>query len=98
MGVPDLFDANFGAAQHGILIIDLIGTFLSEIKHNIYFEVDEGGCSSFNNLEPSSENTNQIIIHHRLHEFKCNRPFLFMIHDNVNEVVLFLGKYTGANI
>ena len=26
-------------------------------------------------------------------EFFCDRPFLFMIHDNVQNNILFLGKY-----
>jgi len=27
-------------------------------------------------------------------EFRCNRPFIFIIHENVANGVLFVGKYT----
>ena len=26
-------------------------------------------------------------------EFRCNRPFLFLIHDNIHKNILFFGKY-----
>ena len=27
-------------------------------------------------------------------EFKCNRPFIFIIHSKQNNAIIFLGKYT----
>ena len=30
-------------------------------------------------------------------EFVCDRPFLFMIHDNPHNNILFLGKYVKPN-
>jgi len=33
----------------------------------------------------------------QIHEFNCNRPFLFAIHDNVHKNILFFGKYAKPN-
>ena len=30
-------------------------------------------------------------------EFVCDRPFLFIIHDNAQNNILFLGKYVKPN-
>jgi serine protease inhibitor len=29
--------------------------------------------------------------------FKCNRPFLFFIHDNQTHMILFFGKFEGTD-
>ena len=32
-----------------------------------------------------------------IHEFNCNRPFLFSIHDTDRKNILFFGKYARPN-
>ena len=32
-----------------------------------------------------------------VHEFNCNRPVLFAIHDNVHDNILFFGKFVKPN-
>ena len=66
------------------------GLFISNIIHQNTIEICEEGTEAasvtgalltptMNDLPPT--------------DFKCNRPFLFIIHDTINNRILFFGKY-----
>ena len=61
------------------------------IVHKAIINVDEAGV----NVKESSAIFNYPINNLTFNspvEFHCNRPFLFIIHDNLNKNIIFLGK------
>ena len=89
MGAPGAFDqvkANFkGISDIGS------GLYISKVLHKAFVEVNEEGTEA-------AAATAAVAMKKRLKtspsqpfEFKCDRPFLFIIHDNRS--VLFMGKY-----
>ncbi len=85
------FDA--GAADFGNISENANGLFISKVIHQAFVDVDEDGteaaaatavvmmlrCALFGPLEDPIE-------------FVCNRPFLFIIHEKIQNNVLFIGK------
>ena len=69
--------------------------FISKVIHQTFINVDEKGTEAaaatmammmcYSSYEP--ERVDPI-------DFKCNRPFIFVIHDQENNGILFIGKYT----
>ncbi len=68
--------------------------YLSKVMHQTFISVDENGTEAAASTavqigltsvyEPDDE---EII------EFKCDRPFMFVIHETVKNGVLFIGKF-----
>ena len=91
LGAPEAFDqykANFRE------ISDISsGLYISKVLHKAFVDVNEEGteaaaatgaimmtrCMPMREIPPI--------------EFKCDRPFLFAIHDKLSGNVLFMGKY-----
>ena len=88
--MTDAFDE--GKADFRLMIDDYKGLYVSAVVHQSVVEVNEEGteaaaatavvmmkrCAMFS---PPPE------------EFKCNRPFLFVIHETQNNGILFMGKF-----
>ncbi len=89
MGAPNAFDqlrADFSGMASDT------GLFISNVIHKAVVDVSEEGTEaaaatgvvmkkrSLEIMEPPEE-------------FKCNRPFLFFIHEKQSNGVLFMGKY-----
>ena len=68
------------------------GLYISKAFHQAVVEVNEEGteaaAATYVIMVPRSSRE-QI----RTNMFICNRPFLFVIHDNANGGILFIGKY-----
>jgi serpin B len=90
MGASDAFDAR---ADFTGINKDPTGLYISKVIHKAVVEVNEEGTEAAAatavimmtrcmRIEPPPE------------EFKCDRPFIFLIHDNQDNTVLFLGKYS----
>ncbi len=95
LGAPHAFDevnANFNGITNNVN-----GLFISKVIHQAVVEVNEEGteaaaatavvmmkrCAMIN-LPPE--------------EFKCNRPFLFVIHDLRKNGILFIGKFMKPDV
>jgi serine protease inhibitor len=95
MGASDLFNMNL--ADLSGMNLDKNILYVSSILHKSFLEVNEEGteaavvtcvCSMFNkSCFPSSIDA----------LFKCDRPFLFFIHDNQFKTILFMGKCSTPN-
>ena len=71
---------------------DPAGLYISAVVHNAVIEVNEEGSEAAAATGVIME-TNCFQILPEPFEFKCNRPFLFVIHDTNKHAVLFYGKY-----
>lgn len=91
MGASDAFDE--ARADFTGINKDPSGLYISKVIHKAVVEVNEEGTEAAAatavimmtrcaRIEPPPE------------EFKCDRPFIFLIHDNQDNTVLFLGKYS----
>jgi serpin B len=93
MGAPDAFDA--AADFSGINGIP-DGLHISKVLHKAVIEVNEEGTEA-------AAATAVImmkrcaVVRNPPQEFVCNRPFIFIIHDNKNHSILFIGKYEKPN-
>ena len=88
MGAPDAFDEAradlSGISKHSS------GLYISKVIHKAVVEVNEEGTEAAAATAVRGLKGNR----RSPPEFKCNRPFIFLIHDNQDNTVLFLGKYS----
>ena len=68
------------------------GLHISKVIHKAIVEVNEDGTEAAAATAVISELTSGG--KHVPQEFKCNRPFLFFIHDNKSHTILFMGRYS----
>ena len=69
------------------------GLYISKVHHQAVVEVNEEGTEA-------AAATDAHMFHYswiRTNMFICNRPFLFVIHDNANGGILFIGKYINPS-
>ena len=71
---------------------DWKGLFISDAVHQAVVEVNEEGTEAAA-ATAQTFSSRMALIEFPPVEFKCNRPFLFIIHDKINGGVLFMGKY-----
>jgi serpin B len=81
------FDAS--KAEFSNMSEDPIG--ISKIYHKTYFEINEVDTSQ--TTIPSMPYVDSEGIEENPIDFVCNRPFLFLIHDDEYENIYFVGKY-----
>ena len=89
LGAPDAFDSL--KADFGGISDDSAGLFISKVVHKAVIEVNEEGT------EAAAASAVVMVKRCALvldipEEFKCNRPFLFVIHDKKTNGILFFGK------
>ncbi|KAK4312101.1 hypothetical protein Pmani_016455 [Petrolisthes manimaculis] len=89
MGVTDMFSTQ-KANLTGFVVQNLL---VSKIIHKSFVNVDEGGT------EAAAATVRKLrfrSIHKRPPlpiQFHCNRPFIFLLRDNVTKNLLFMGSY-----
>ena len=71
---------------------------ISNVIHQAFVEVNEEGteaaaATAMFMIECTCINTRKVAPY----EFICDRPFIFMIHENEKNTVLFIGKLTKPN-
>jgi len=85
MGMATAF--NSGAANfNGIADVSPLNLYISEVKHKTFIRVDEEGT------EAAAVTSVGIGITSAPPSFLVNRPFVFIIHERVSGVNLFMGK------
>jgi serpin B len=68
--------------------------FISSVIHQAVVEVNEQGTEAAAATAVIMTRCMAMPISHEvIHDFICDRPFMFFIHDNTNKCVLFVGKY-----
>jgi serpin B len=67
--------------------------YISKVIHQAVVEVNEQGTEAAAATAVVMVKRMAMITQEVIHEFKCNRPFMFFIHDNTNKCLLFAGKY-----
>ena len=91
LGCPDPFDpkaADFGG------IASEPGLFISNVIHKAYVEVNEKGteAAAVTVVAVAKGASCSTASAPRAVEFRCNRPFLFVLHDVQRGIVLFIAK------
>lgn len=89
LGAQDAFDEQ-KADFSGIKIED-DGLHISKVIHKAVVEVNEEGTEAA--AATAVVMMTRCMVMEFPEEFRCNRPFLFIIHDNDRKTALFIGKY-----
>ena len=89
MGAPDAFDDKL-ADFTGIKSAN-DGLHISNVIHKAIVEVNEEGTEAA--AATAVVMMTRCAVLDFPVEFKCNRPFLFFIHDNKHQTILFMGRY-----
>lgn len=71
------------------------GLHISKAFHQAVVEVNEEGTEAA--AATAMMMGVRMMVIQEPHELNCNRPFLFIIHDNIHNNILFFGKYTKPN-
>ena len=65
---------------------------ISNIVHQTFIDVNEEGTEATGATIISFDILSLIL---DPQEFKCDRPFMFFIHDTISKAILFIGKYNS---
>ncbi|XP_069179926.1 leukocyte elastase inhibitor-like [Procambarus clarkii] len=87
LGIRDLFNGSLADLSQFSVNKELV---VSKTIHKAFVEVNEEGT------EAAASTAVVAVVRsgfNRAHSFVCNRPFLFLIHDNQTKNVLFMGAY-----
>ena len=71
--------------------------FISDIIHQTFIEVNENGteaaAATVVHMALGAFFDNSVSL-----EFKCDRPFMFIIHETLGNGILFIGKLMNPNL
>lgn len=86
LGAPDAFgnQADFTGIDNNL--------FISKVIHKAIVDVNEEGTEAAAATAVVMRTKSMAI--ERVPEFRCNRPFIFFIHDHKNQSILFMGRYS----
>lgn len=90
-GVTDAFDEC--KADFRLMTDDYKGLVISKVIHQSVVEVNEEGAEAAAATAVVMMKRCAIAFSPPPEEFKCNRPFLFVIHETQNNGILFMGKF-----
>lgn len=86
LGVEELFELEADLS----IISDIKPLFVSDVIHKAVIEVNEEGTEAATVTEITVNTTSMPIEEPPV--FIVNRPYMFVIYDEVEEVILFIGK------
>ena len=72
--------------------------FISDILHQTFIEVNENGTEAAAATVVQMQLTSFIDEPEDVIEFKCDRPFMFIIHETLGNGILFIGKLMNPNL
>jgi serpin B len=85
----DLHEANFSGMTTG----GKNDLFISSVFHQTFLEINEEGCeaaAATSRMKTARKSTAARV---EVIEFRCNRPFIFIIHLKSNKCILFMRKF-----
>lgn len=91
LGAGDAFDQ--GKANFKGMTDDPRGLYVSKVVHKAVIEVNEEGTEAAAATAVIMMTRCAVLHDVPPEEFKCDRPFLFVIHDKHHNTILFMGKY-----
>jgi serine protease inhibitor len=71
--------------------------FISNIIHQTFIEVNENGTEAAATTVVQMQIGSSFTVRDPI-EFKCDRPFMFIIHESIGNGILFIGKLMNPNI
>ena len=94
LGAESAFN-NSKADFTDIAIVDPYRLFISNVIHKAVIEVNEKGteAAAASAVMMQKDCSGIGFNFETTEEFKCNRPFLFIIHETQDSGILFIGKY-----
>ena len=95
LGATDAFDE--GKADFSGIAPDRGGLCISNVFHKSFVEVNEEGSEAAAATAVVLKMKGGGRVVEQIHDFNCNRPFLFAIRDNEHKNILFFGKYAKPN-
>ena len=95
MGITDAFDES-KADFSGMADKDQAQLYVSGVLHKAVIEVNEEGTEAAAASAVIMANRAMVMEPH-IDEFRCNRPFIFFIHNTKDNSILFIGKYSKPN-
>ena len=91
LGAPDAFN-EVAADFSGIKSVN-DDLHISNVIHQAIVEVNEEGTEAAAATAVVKKAICSVVMERPI-EFRCNRPFLFFIHDNKHHTILFTGRYS----
>jgi len=92
LGATHAFDEE--KADFSLISPDSKGLYISKVIHQAVVDVNEEGTeAAAATAVVMMKRCAAISFNFPPEEFKCNRPFLFVIHEKENNGILFIGKY-----
>jgi serpin B len=68
------------------------GLYISKVVHQAVVDVNEEGTEAAA-ATAAIMMTRAAVMEYPPEEFKCDRPFLFVIHEKVHNSILFMGRF-----
>lgn len=87
LGIQDLFDASKVDLTG---MTDSTGVAISDVIHKAFIDVNEEGTEA---AAATAMISRMMIMPMGEVQFVCDRPFLFLLTDNLSGLVLFIGRY-----
>ena len=90
LGAPTPFQskANFSGMSEEVI---KQGLYISKIFHKSFVDVNEEGTEAA--AATAVVMMRRMAMIETIHEFNCDHPFIFLIHEKSSNAILFLGKY-----
>ena len=71
--------------------------YISNIIHQTFIEVNENGTEASAATVVQMQLGSSFVVTDPI-EFKCDRPFMFIIHESIGNGILFIGKLMNPNL
>ena len=68
--------------------------YISKVIHKAIVDVNEEGTEAAAATAVVMKTKSKSMVIERIPEFRCNRPFIFFIHDYKTQTILFMGRYS----
>lgn len=88
-GCKSMFDEKL--ADFGEISDHANGLYVTNIIHQSYVEINEKGCEAAAASGIISGRKRKCV--EKIYEFKCNKPFIFVIYEKQAKSILFIGQF-----
>jgi serpin B len=100
MGISKVFDRGSKVSQLAPMFNEAVNacgnSYISDVLHKAYIDVNESGTEAAAATAVMVANAMAAPEPEKVYEFKADRPFTYIIRDNGNGEILFMGEYAYA--